>query len=350
MTDDTAGSPMRSVASEPLVGVIVLAFNSDPWISETIISLQAQTLRNWTCLVIDDGSTDSTAQLVSEFAAADDRITLFQQSNLGIARTRNVGLENLDRAATLLMYLDADDVLLPCALQDLYETLTARPDAVGAFGLAEYIDESGDPVLPGLHSYRQRDRRRASGVRLLPVPAGADSTFDDVIVYGPIWPSCVALHRRSAIDAVGEFDIHARVVEDWDMYLRMSRRGPFAMVDHQVAWYRRHDSNATGDSILANYNHALVLFNAWRSPQNTPAQRKILTAASWRIRVGEMVLAARTARTHLRKRAVDEGRHRRRSRAVERRHPAAVASGASKSPPGAMDTGSRRRCEVATAE
>jgi glycosyltransferase involved in cell wall biosynthesis len=99
-----------------LVSVITPAFNAAPWIGEAIASVQAQSHPRWELLIVDDGSTDSTAEIVAEYAAADGRIHLFRQANSGLpAIARNRALA--EATGDWIAFLDSDDLWLPEKLE-----------------------------------------------------------------------------------------------------------------------------------------------------------------------------------------------------------------------------------------
>lgn len=93
----------------PLVSVVMPSYNSEKYIPEAIHSVIAQTYENWELLIIDDGSTDSTANIVKQFSDIDSRITLYSNSkNMGVALTRNKGMD-LAKGSWIAL-LDSDDV------------------------------------------------------------------------------------------------------------------------------------------------------------------------------------------------------------------------------------------------
>ncbi len=99
-----------------LVSIIVPSYNKGRYVEEMVASVQAQTHRNWEMLFIDDGSTDTTRDILTRMAAADDRIKLhFQDSNRGANHCRNLGIQLA--AGDHIMFFDADDVLAPHCLQ-----------------------------------------------------------------------------------------------------------------------------------------------------------------------------------------------------------------------------------------
>ena len=274
----------------PLICVVVPSFNAGRYLSEALRSLSAQTYQHWECVVVDDGSTDDTAAVARDHAASDARFRLLRQANGGSSRARNAGVADASPAAEYVAFLDADDVWLPDTLAVLVSHLAGSTDAVGVYGLAEYMDGAGSPVLHGLHPMRQRDRRRMGRLDLAGLGADQPYTFASLVISGTLWPSSVVLHRRDVFDRVEGFDPQLRQLQDWDLYLRMSRRGPFLPVNRQVAWYRQHDANITKRAERVAYYTMLVRWKTWRSPDNTQAQlresRRVwrLLSARWLLR------------------------------------------------------------------
>jgi glycosyltransferase involved in cell wall biosynthesis len=255
------------------VGVVMAAYQNEAFIAESLDSLLGQTWTDWECVVVDDGSTDGTVEAVRPYLS-DPRIRLVAQANAGSGAARNRGMRELSPEVTHVTFLDSDDVWLPDALAVLAARLADRPDAVGAYGLAEYSDRDGAPVALGEHPARQRDRRIRRGIRFTDVPVDADTTFEVLLVSGPIWPTAIALLRRDVLRDVGGFDPALRLQQDWELYLRMSRRGPFVPVDRQIAWYRQHGGNVTHRVVQRVTYQDAVRLKTWAAPANTPAQRR----------------------------------------------------------------------------
>lgn len=286
----------------PRVGVVVAAYNAAPFITESLQSVVDQTVSDWECVVVDDGSTDATADRAREFAATDSRFRLVEQPNLGTPTARNNGLAELSDDVTSVTFLDADDTWLPDALETLTAALAAHGDAVGVYGLAEYSDAEGRPFSPGRHPAGQRARRRMGRFDLEDLPTAAPYTFESLIVSGTMWPTAIGLHRREVVDRVGGFDPALRQVQDWDLYLRMSRSGPFEPVDRQVAWYRQHSTNVTHRSDRVAFYSLQVRRKAFDSGEDTHAQH-VLSRRVWRRLVLRWsVWTAQAAAAHLRHR------------------------------------------------
>lgn len=141
--------------AKPLVSVVMPAYNAEKYIGEAIRSVQSQTYKNWLLLVIDDHSTDRTADVVQTFVDKDDRIRLFRNTqNLGAAKTRNRGLELSEGEWVAL--LDSDDVWHSDKLEkQLAAALTSGNDIV--YCSYSLIDRDGqkisDYIVPKRTSY-----------------------------------------------------------------------------------------------------------------------------------------------------------------------------------------------------
>jgi glycosyltransferase involved in cell wall biosynthesis len=132
-------------SSPPLVSVILAVYNCEKYLGEAIASIQSQTYQNWELLIIDDASTDSSADIAAAYAQADPRIQFLRQpQNAGPMVCFNRGI---DRAAgKYIARLDADDLMLPARLAKQVDYLEAHPD-VGLLGTAfEMIDDQGDRI------------------------------------------------------------------------------------------------------------------------------------------------------------------------------------------------------------
>ena len=272
----------------PLVSVIVPAYRVEKFVADTLRSVQAQTLTDWECLVVDDGSDDETAGVVADFLAADSRIRLLRQANLGLSEARNSGLRCATPGAQYVAFLDSDDLWCEDALEHLVEALEKDPNAVGAFGYAELINEIGKPILSGFHRARQSRRRRATWWGIRGLSASQPVRFEDWVVYAPLWPPAVGLHRRKVVDLVGFFDPQLKQLEDVDFYIRMSRHGYYRPIDHHVAWYRQHDGQMTKRTAEFWYFYDALRHKTWASELNTRKQRRSVVVA-WRVAQGRRI-------------------------------------------------------------
>jgi glycosyltransferase involved in cell wall biosynthesis len=217
MTEATAG-----------VCVVIPCYNHGRFLGEAIASALAQTHRPRRVVVVDDGSLDDTAAI-----AGGHGVRCLRQSNRGLPAARNAGLGITQEP--YVVFLDADDRLLPGALATGVAALARNPEAAFAVGRSRRIDAQGRP-LPSPSRPRVDADHYTSLVRRCWITMPATVT-----------------HRRVALMAVGGFDERFRQAEDYELYLRLTRRYP--IVDHheEVAEYRQH-----GDSLSRHAESMLV--------------------------------------------------------------------------------------------
>ena len=128
---------------EGLVSIITPCFNGDKYIAETIESVLSQTYTQWEMIIVDDGSTDRTAEIAEEYASRDDRVMLLRQGNGGTAKARNAGM-NLARGRYIAL-LDADDLWEPLFLEKQMAFM-AQNDAICVCSAYRRIDEQGREI------------------------------------------------------------------------------------------------------------------------------------------------------------------------------------------------------------
>ncbi|HEY3673396.1 MAG TPA: glycosyltransferase family A protein [Acidimicrobiia bacterium] len=268
--------------SAPAVGVVIPAHNAGRFIDATLQSIVEQTFTQWQCVVIDDGSDDDTLARATAFAGRDPRFRVEHQAKSGPCVARNRGFDLLHPGTRYVSFMDADDVWHPDALETLYHAAVNVPDVIGAHGLADFIDDRGARMDPGVFARFGRSRLGCRGGWPRPWPASRPTTFENIVVQSILFPPGLILAEAPAYRAVGLFDPNHVDADDWEVLLRLLRTGDLAFVDEVILDYRRHDANFGAGSTRAS-----GVTNAFRatfdSPSNTPGQQRILRDA-WRAR------------------------------------------------------------------
>ena len=144
---------------EDKISIIVPVYNAEKYISETICCVKGQSYTNWELLLVDDGSTDQSKQVIRELLSkeADERIHLFVKENSGAARTRNRGLK--EASGRYIAYLDADDLWEEDKLEKQLDFMHKK-EAAFSFTGYEFADEHGGRTgkvvkVPDSLTYRQ---------------------------------------------------------------------------------------------------------------------------------------------------------------------------------------------------
>jgi len=220
--NDRRASTMRNARDFPSCSVVIPAFNATRWIRQAVESVLAQTQPLRQVVVVDDGSTDGTADLLSDYGG---RVFVVRQKNQGVASARNAGVVLTD--STHLAFLDADDEWEPEKIASQMVIFSANPELVMVqCGVVE-IDANGNElsgqVQKGRSGYIYKDL-----IMQEPAVCGGGS--------GPVF-------ARWAYDLVGGFDPRFSTSADWHFWLRVARHGPVGLVEESLLRYRIHDSN-----------------------------------------------------------------------------------------------------------
>jgi glycosyltransferase involved in cell wall biosynthesis len=204
---------------QPLVSVLMTAYNREKYIGEAIESVLASTYSNFELVIVDDASSDRTVEIAKRYAARDGRIKLHvNERNLGQFANRNLAA----RLSTgkYLKYLDSDDLLYPTGLDVLVSMMERFPDA--GYGLCSLI----------------QDDRRVYPFLLAPEQAYERHFIEKVQLFHKAPLSSII--KRSAYDAVGGFT-NPHGEGDYEMWLQLSLQHRVLLMPDGVVWYRVHD-------------------------------------------------------------------------------------------------------------
>ncbi len=221
-------------ATRPSVAVVIPAYNAAPFIGRALASVRAQTYPIDETVVVDDGSTDSTAQLV---AALPGRVTVLAQANAGPSAARNVGVQHT--RAELIAFLDADDEWLPTALETQVDVFRAMPTVALTTADMRAIDEAGRVTRPSWFAAQgiASTVERWNGD---PVPNAVASLVRKNFV-----STSVVLVRRSAFLEAGGFRSDLRYGEDLELWARIARDHPIVCLREALGLRRSHATNTT---------------------------------------------------------------------------------------------------------
>jgi glycosyltransferase involved in cell wall biosynthesis len=214
----------------PTVDVIIPAYNAATYLPAALESVISQTFNDWQIILVDDGSTDNTAEVVAPFLnRCGSKLTYIRQENYGLPVARNAAIRSSN--SEFLALLDADDVWLPCRLAESLKAMMVRPEVGLCYGLITYIDQDGitEETFEG-------NRKHAEG-KIAP----------HIYLRDVELPCPTMTFRRQCIKEVGLFDETMRATEDRDLWLRIALRYEVAFVPMVLAYYRRSSSSMSAD-------------------------------------------------------------------------------------------------------
>ncbi len=236
----------------PSVSVLMPVYNAAPYLGKAIISILGQDLNNFELIIIDDGSTDNSWQLIQEIAKTDSRIKSLTRANKGISATRN---ELIDMASSnLIAWMDADDISLPNRLSVQSSYLNDNKDYVAVGCRTKMIDHEDAEICdwPMLLTHKEIDEWHING------RGGAI-----------IFPS--SMMRKNSVKSVGGFNNKLTGAEDLDLFLKLAEIGKVANIDQLCFFYRQHI-----DSICHGQNKQIAIDT--QSVINEAALRRGLAA------------------------------------------------------------------------
>jgi glycosyltransferase involved in cell wall biosynthesis len=251
------------------ISAIMPVRDGERWLAPAIDSLLAQDFADFELLIVDDGSADSTPEILTRYAARDRRIRLFHQPRLGLAPALNLALANA--TAPLIARLDADDVALPSRFSRQKKFL----DTVSACGLAgawaEKIDEAGNRI--GLIKPATEDSELKRALRK-----------DNPFIHSSV------MFRTEIARNAGGYRAFFEAAEDYDLWQRISSIASVANIPEPLIRYRWHPENVTQRNRLRQAfsvrlaKHAAALRAVGKEPDDVndgPPDWRTVDAASW---------------------------------------------------------------------
>lgn len=241
-----------------VVSIITPVFNGEKFIDACIDSVQAQTFTDWEMLVVDDGSTDGTYELVRSRAARDPRIRLLVHpghQNQGVSKSRQLGVSQC--CGKYVSMLDADDLFEPAKLASQVAVAERHADCVVFHGRGVCIDQNGnDKPSPNLADSFNRF-------------ANQDRVYDfcrheRFLIQNPILNSSTLI-RSDALAATAYGFEQLFQYEDWTLWVLLAQQGSFYVSAEDLVRYRVHDESASAlvmeSSLVETYSYIEFLLS-----------------------------------------------------------------------------------------
>ena len=232
--------PVESSNGHVRVSVVIPCHNVAGYIRESVESVLAQTTPASEIVVVDDGSTDDSAEIVEAIPG----VRLISLPKRGVSTARNHGIEQT--SGDFVLFHDADDRLLPDAIAVGLRAFELHPECGFVYGFARQIDARGSLI--------ETDDPR-------PVP---NASYATMLAGSPPAPPSTLLFRRSALEAVDGFHTEREPTEDVDLYLRVARSFPIHCHGQTITEYRRHDENVSARSPSRTLRQAHAMFELQR--------------------------------------------------------------------------------------
>lgn len=232
----------------PTVSVIIPSFNCEAYIAETIDSVLQQTFKDVELIVVDDGSTDGTQQIVAAYGAP---VRLITQANAQVCAARNRGIAEAQGAFICLM--DHDDYWFPQKLERQLAEFAAHPEVGVVYSTFIRWHRTAAGAFPAPESFD-----------LKPYGDGIEEAFSGWI-YHQFLLDCwmltsTAMFRKTVFEHCGNFDVALPYSEDWELWLRIAREYPMIQLRQPSTLYRQHA--AQGNLVVRSVDYRTKLLTS----------------------------------------------------------------------------------------
>jgi glycosyltransferase involved in cell wall biosynthesis len=190
----------------PLISVIIPTYQRAHAIGNAIESVYAQTFQDWEIVVVDDGSTDGTEELLKQYAP---RVRYFRQENRGPSAARNYGIR--EACGEWIAFLDSDDIWLPEKLSRQLELAQADLNIAWVYSDLEYFDHDPSKLPKSAFAY---------------FPPARGMVLKHLFLHGCAMHTTTVIVKKTCFDEVGYFDESLRITEDIDLYFRLAAKYP----------------------------------------------------------------------------------------------------------------------------
>ena len=215
-------------ADAPMFTVVMPVYNHEDYVDQAIRTVRDQAFQDWELIIVDDGSTDRSGEIIDRHAGAEARIRAVHQTNTGQAAARNNAIA-LARGRWMA-YIDSDDKYMPQTLQRYFDYIQAHPDAKFIYGYRHRINEDGTVTELPPGEYQQR----ITGARDL-----FQKTFLSLL--------CVC-YRRELLEKAGTFDPQMWCADDYELNLRLGLHTRFEPIGLPTGLRRRHGANVSAQT------------------------------------------------------------------------------------------------------
>ena len=237
--------------NQPLVSILMTAYNREKYIAEAIESVIASTYQNWELIIVDDCSKDKTVEIAKSYEQKDSRIKVYvNEKNLGDYPNRNKAASYAK--GKYLKYVDADDLIYPYGLEQLVYYMEQFPQA--AYGLCS-LPQDNDKIYP---------------FQLSPQEAYYRHYFTNKWIFHKAPLSSII--KKEYFDKIGGFS-GKRMVGDFEMWHMLSLEYNVILMPAGIVWHRSHDEQEMNDANKFYFDYQDIMFNALQN-ENCPLSEK----------------------------------------------------------------------------
>lgn len=239
------------------VSIIIPAYNAEPYIQEAIESALSQTYKDIELIVVDDGSTDRTFEIVKKFGS---KVKYARHNEIkGPSAARNTGI--IETKGEYIAFLDADDVWMPAKIEDQIRLFETSEDLALVYSNCYKINRLGEQI----------------GIFPDPVELHRGSVFEKLLLDNFITTSSVIV-KREVLNEIGLFDENFLASQDYDLYIKIAERHKIDFIDSPLVKYRVHPDGISSRKRRLMLEEAIKITRFYRdkiSSKNPGLARKL---------------------------------------------------------------------------
>jgi len=262
--------------STPTVSIVVPTYNRQTLLPRALDSILAQTFDDWEIVLVDDGSTDATAEVAARYSnQLRDRLVLVQQPNRGSSAARNRGIET--SRGRYVAFLDSDDEFLPRKLERQLDLFRRSPDLGLVYGDYAFVDAAGVRHESAFAEHWLL-AHQVPHERIAPGLCVCTGELFDMLIRGYFISTIVGMVRRDALGDAIRFPEHCTYAEEWLFYLKVVKAWPAGFVDEPLCLHHHVPGSLARSDKAANTRGYRDVLNAIRTSFDdlTPAQERAL--------------------------------------------------------------------------
>lgn len=286
----------------PKVSIVISCYNRPAETHQAIDAIRSQDFTDWELIVVDNGCTDNSLEMLMTIAADEPRMKVIPLERSQVAVARMTGIQATHPESRYVVVHDDDDWLFPGALTKLWELAEANPDAAGVYGMPLHCDDNGNSDEKLSKCYGSRRIGVTDNGKIVDIPEDAPDTFGTMVVWCWIATMGQVLIRRDVLlNSCGFIQAYG-ISDDWNLWLDITRTHNFIRLFEFTLYKRSNGSNLSGNKALRAVSEKAIRQRLRADDMLTPQQYKIAKLGYF----ASSVLFLRSAAKNLRHRNLRE--------------------------------------------
>jgi len=263
------------VAMPPKISIVISCYNRLAETRQAIDAIRAQDFQDWELIVVDNGCTDNSLEMLMDIAAAEPRMTVISLERSQVAVARMTGIRATHPESGYVVVHDDDDWLFPGALTKLWALAMSNPDAAGVYGMPLHCDDNGNSDEMLSKCYGSRRVGVSDSGKIVDIPEDAPETFGTMVVWCWIATMGQVLIRRDVLLSSCGFVQAYGISDDWNMWLDITRTNQFVRLFEFTLYKRTNGTNLSGNKALRAVSERAIRQRLRADRTMTPAQQRI---------------------------------------------------------------------------